>query len=120
MKKYLAFLLCAVFALGLFAGCGGDGTASGTDSDKTVSVSDDMFSKETVTFTENGGSKYRIVRPDAEATNAGAQYIFKQLKKITGSNVRTVSDKENGTDMYEIIVGNCDREETRLAKAYLE
>ena len=121
MKKLLAFLLCAVFALGLFAGCSGDDASSnGSNTDKTTSVSADMFSKETITFAENGSSKYRIVRPEDDATNAGAQYIFKQLKKITGSNVRTVSDKENGTDMYEIIVGNCDREETRLAKAYLE
>ncbi len=121
MKKLLAFLLCTVFALGLFAGCSGDDASSnGSNTDKTTSVSADMFSKETITFAENGGSKYRIVRPEDDATNAGAQYIFKQLKNLIGSNVRTVSDKENGTDMYEIIVGECDREETRLAKAYLE
>lgn len=121
MKKLLAFLLCVVFALGLFAGCGGDDTSSnGSNADGTTSVSADMFSKETITFTENGGSKYRIVRPENDVTNAGAQYIFKQLKNLTGSSVRTVSDMEDGADVYEIIVGECDREETRLAKAYLE
>ncbi len=123
MKKSIAILVCAILLFGMFVGCGSDGDTSSNVSQGSGdgTVTDGIFSKETVTFTNaDGGSKYRIVRPDDEATNAGAQYIFKQLKNITGVNVRTVSDKEDGSDMYEIIVGECDREETRLAKAYLE
>lgn len=119
MKRHIAFLLCLIFALGLFAGCGGDSDSGSGNADSSA-VSSDVFTKETITFTESGESKYRVVRPDNDVTNAGAQLVFKQLKNITKSNVHTVSDKEDGTDMYEIIVGNCDREETRIAKAYLE
>lgn len=123
MERKIALILALVIAVGLFAGCGKDNkveTASTSSYSDTTNVDDGIFSKQTVTFVENGECKYRVVRPDDEAMNEGAQIIFKQLKSITGSNVRNVLETEDGTDKYEIIVGECDREETRLAKTYLE
>ncbi|MBO5747008.1 MAG: glycoside hydrolase family 16 protein [Clostridia bacterium] len=120
MKRILSVLCILLLVFGLFAGCGKKEEVNGTASGGDVTANLEL-SKETVTFkNENGESKYRIVRPDNDITNAGAQYIFKQLKNITGSSVRSVSDAEDGTDLYEIIVGECDRPETKFAKMYLE
>lgn len=124
MKKYVALLLALIVVLGLFVGCGDNETASSDNvgsNDNITNVDDGIFSKDTVKLLESdNSSRYRVVRPDEDALNAGAQYIFKQLKNLIGANVKNVSDKEDGTDLYEIIVGECDRDETRLAKAYLE
>lgn len=122
MKRCIALFLTIILILGIFTGCGGSDKSSANSASgngQTV-VDSNSFSKDTVIFVENDSSRYRVVRPDDDPMNAGAQIVFKQLKTITGSNVRCVSDQEDGTDMYEVIVGDCDREETRLAKAYLE
>ncbi len=121
MKRILSVLCLVLLIFSLFVGCGkkgGDAQGSASGGDALAGLE---FSKETVTFkNDSGESKYRIVRPDNDVTNAGAQYIFKQLKNITGSSVRSVSDIEDGSDMYEILVGDCNRPETKFAKMYLE
>ena len=120
MKKVLSVLCIILLVFGLFVGCGKKEDEKGTASVGDVTAGLEL-SKETVIFkNENGESKYRVVRPDNDVTNAGAQYVFKQLKNITGSNVRSVSDAEDGSDMYEILVGDCNRPETKFAKMYLE
>ena len=120
MKRVLSVLLIFAVAFGLLAACGktaDDTISSGGD----VGIEGLELSTETVTFkTSSGESKYRVVRPDSDVDNLSSQYIFKQMKTKAGVNVKVVSDKEDGTDTYEILVGNCNRPETRFAKNYLD
>lgn len=121
MKRIFALLICLTLCLGLVVGCGDDSSSTSDNSAQSGTEVEGELSKETVVFTESDGSlRYRVVRPEDDALNAGAQYVFKQMKNLTGVNVRSVSDKEDGTDMYEILIGDCDRQETRFAKSYLE
>ena len=84
MKKVLSVLCIILLVFGLFVGCGKKEDEKGTASVGDVTAGLEL-SKETVIFkNENGESKYRVVRPDNDVTNAGAQYVFKQLKNITG------------------------------------
>lgn len=124
MKRILAIVFVLAVAVGAFAGCGsssGGNTGTGADTSSGPVVTDEIFSKEKVTYlTAEGDSVYRIVRADSDqGTTNAAQYLFKQIKNITGAGIRNVSDNEDGTDMYEILVGDTNRAETQQAKAYL-
>lgn len=124
MKKIFAILLLMAMVVGLFAGCGKDGGKS----DKTVSVedvvpaSDDIFTKDKVDFvTADGKSVYGIIRPekclDGESTSASK--IFKAMKSTLGAASKNTTDAEDGTDAYEILIGNTNRPETAEALKYL-
>lgn len=116
------FLLVLILTVGVLSACGkgsnGDNSAiQGADGN----LAGIELSKETVDFKNSDGTpKYRIVRPETDVNNASSQYIYKQMKKIMGTNVKVVSDKEDGNDIYEILVGDCNRAETRFAKNYLD
>ena len=123
MKRILAIVFALAIAVGTFAGCGkSSGSASTPDGTASTVVSDDIFSKEKVTFlNDDGSSVYRIVRPDGDADAlATSQYLFKKIKNSIGVSIKNVADTEDGTDVYEILVGNTNRTETQQAKEYLE
>ena len=119
MKRILAIVFALAIAVGTFAGCGkSGGSASTPGGTASTVVSDDIFSKEKVTFlNDDGSSVYLIVRPDGDADAlATSQYLFKQIKNSIGVNIKNVDDTEDGTDVYEILVGNTNRTETQQAK----
>ena len=123
MKRILAIAFALAIAVGTFAGCGkSGGSASTPGGTASTVVSDDIFSKEKVTFlNDDGSSVYRIVRPDGDADAlATSQYLFKKIKNSIGVSIKNVADTEDGTDVYEILVGNTNRTETQQAKEYLE
>ena len=121
MKRSLSLMLVLVLALGLMAGCGGSGDATASTGFGTVGTIDSAFSKEKVEFVKDNAAVYRLVRNDnSEATITAAQYLFKQMKDKLGASFRNVSDSEDGSDIYEILIGDVNRPEVKIAKDYLE
>lgn len=118
MKK-LTLLLSITMCLSLFAGCGSDG--SGTAS-TTSNTPEGIFSTDDISFIDkNGESVYRIIRPEQvsmdETANAG--YLFKQMKTSLNVNITNSLDTDDGTDTYEILVGDTNRPESSQAKQYM-
>lgn len=119
MKRLSALLLVIVLALGLMAGCGGDGdkdtASSGAQNGTVISTEDVKF------LDANGESVYRIIRPEFdESVIKPSQFLFQQMKEKFGVPVRTLFDDEDGTDAYEILLGNVNRPEVEQARQYLE
>ncbi|MBO5747191.1 MAG: family 16 glycosylhydrolase [Clostridia bacterium] len=112
--RIVCLVLIFVLALCVFAGCGG----SKSDSD-TGKAEDNIFSTDDVKFVDgNGESVYRIIRPDGGDSSA-AGIVFKQMKSTLGIVVKNVTDSTDGTDQYEILVGDTNRPESAKAKEYL-
>ena len=122
MKRFISLLLVLVLELGLMAGCGGDSNEGESVSNgSAVNVTGGAFSTEKVEFVKDNAAVYRLVRNDnSEATITAAQYLFKQMKDKLGANFRNVSDSEDGSDIYEILIGDVNRPEVKIAKDYLE
>lgn len=121
MKRLFSGLLMLCLLLGLFVGCGGEKTENNSSQTVSQKVDDGIFSTETVSYIDSDGeSVYRIVRPDGDSeisTVAGS--LFKKMKGLLGVNIKNVDDTEDGTDKYEILVGNTNRSETELVKNYI-
>ncbi len=122
MKRTVALLLAMSCMLCLFVGCGDKKQTASGSSNLTVSVSDDIFSIADVAYLDaDGSSIYRVIRPENgeldETTQAG--YVFKQMKSALSTSVRNVLDTEDGTDAYEVLIGNTNRAESAQAKDYL-
>ena len=120
-KKFLSLflVLCLTFGLLSLAGCGK--SSSGKDNSTAGGDNMNIISKEKVNFINSDGSSvYRIVRPqgDTEST-ATASFLFKQMKDGLGVGIKNVSDIEDGTDVYEVLVGNTNRVESTQALDYL-
>ena len=117
MKKILALTLCLLFAVTLFAGCGGD-----DGSGDTASSADGIISKADVVYVQNGDSVYTIIRPEENTDvdeTASASYLFKQMKGTLGVTVKNMADNTDGTDKYEILLGATNRPESKQALDYL-
>ncbi len=84
-------------------------------------VSDGASSTADVKFLdENNEAVYRIIRPDGnDDVNIMASLLFKQIKEKLGVSLKNVSDTEDGTDKYEILVGRTNRPESAQAREYL-
>lgn len=120
MKRFFSLLLLLCVTLGLFAGCGSKKPGDNTSQTASVKVDDGIFSTENVNFISEGESLYRIVRPEGDTEmSATAGALFKKMKTLLGVNVKNVADTEDGTDRYEILVGNTNRPETELVKNYI-
>ncbi len=120
MKRILALIFVLTLALGLFVGCSGDEKDNASTGSSTANV-DGIINTADVNFvTAEGDSVYRLIRPEGdEAATAVSQLLFKQLKDKLGTSVRNNSDSEDGTDVYEILIGNTNRPESKQAKEYL-
>ena len=118
MKRTIALIVALLMCLGLFMGCSGDDTASTGSS--SAGTSDGIFSTEDVKFTNDGDNTYTIIRP-ADDDNAAkkAAYLFKQIKEKIGVNMKNIDDKADGSDAYEILIGNTNRNESKQAMDYL-
>ena len=122
MKRIIALLAVLVLTLGLFAGCGGSGDKN-TDSNAGTNVGADAnaVTKDDVNFVQNGESVYRFTRADGvDGASKAAQFLFKQMRDKLGVSVRNSADTEDGTDLYEVLIGATNREESKKAAEYLK
>ena len=119
MKKVLILALALFMTLGLFAGCGSDDTQSaGSD---TASGSGDISTAKVIYKNEDGSAVYRIVRPDKGSNVSSLTVtIIRGMKETVGVSIKNVSDAEDGTDMYEILIGNTNRSESAQALEILK
>lgn len=125
MKKTLilrvaALMLCILFVC---SGCSGSKTTNNTSSTESKPVDNSLFSTEKVNYaTAEGDAVYRIVRPDGDKDITSiASSVRQSIKKDVGVNIKSVFDidTENGTDIYEILIGNTNRPESQQAIQYL-
>ncbi|MBO5746655.1 MAG: family 16 glycosylhydrolase [Clostridia bacterium] len=117
MKKVLSTVIALLLCLVLFAGCGG----GKKDDAASKPLGDGIFSTADVKFIdENGESVYEIIRGEVDSDGiAMGAYLFKRMKQVLGTSTKNVSDIEDGTDKYEILVGNTNRAESKQARQYL-
>ena len=126
MKKLFTVFLITVLLTSVFSGCQKDGSADSAGSSSPTSETDTVlngdFSTDDVTFLDaDGESHYNVVRPSGcsgEVTN-GASAIFRQIKSVCGVTAKNISDENDGSDSYEILVGETNRPESAIAKEYL-
>ncbi len=130
MKRLVCILMVLTLCFGLLVGCGGDNKVSGGSSNgggsngggSTASKVEVTISTEKINYlAADGTSTYRIVRPDGNsAMSTIAALVFKSLKETIGTSVRSILDSaEDGTDVYEILVGQTSRPESQMALDYL-
>lgn len=120
MKRAVAVLLLLAVVLGTLVGCV-ENAENGGASVSSEAVDMGAFSKDDITFiTADGESVYRIVRPDGDKElTATASLLYKQMKSKLDVQVINASDFDDGTDMYEILIGDTNRAETETAKKYI-
>ena len=140
MKRFLSLILVVFLAVGLLAACGKDSSDSGSTGSNASNGSngsadapqgdDGIFSTEDVKYADaNNESVYRVVHPefDSESLAWGettietkcATYVFKEIRSKVGVNIRNETDVKDGTDVYEILIGDTNRPETQKVKQYL-
>ncbi len=122
MKKALSILVVLVFVFGMLAGCGSKSDTekqnSGSSETSNIGMS---ISTEKVSYKDaDGASVYSIVRPEAdESTATKANFIYSKMKKALSINPKNTTDKDDGTDRYEILVGDTNRPESAAAMEIL-
>ena len=120
MKRILSLLLVAFLVLGLMSGCvNGNKVDNGKNDNVSNSV---VISKADVVFKDKSGdATYRIVRPEEGEFDevTFATILFKQFKSKIGISVKNSADNVEGTDTYEILLGNTNRPESKQALDYL-
>ncbi len=112
--KTLCLLLVFIMIFCLFAGCN-----KSKEPTLDATAGDKIFSSADINFTDSSGQAvYEIIRP-VEGDSSVPSYIFKQFKDKLGITVKSVPDKNDGTDKYEILVGLTNRPESATVKEYL-
>ena len=105
IKKIISALLLIAMLSMLFVGCGDNDNGASQTSSKT----DNILSTADVVFIDaDKESVYSIVRPENEELTLSAN-VFKQLKEKTGVVAKQTDDSSDGTDKYEILVGETNR-----------
>ena len=114
MKKIISLLLSMFLLVSLIA-CAGK--------DKPEDVVDDvqLSGQDVIYINEDGESVYRIVKPSEDSLEESkrAAYVFKQMKDKLGINAKNSFDDVDGTDAYEILIGNTNRPESKSALDHL-
>ncbi len=108
--------LAIFFTLGMFSGCGNNGT----DNSGSIGVDDGIFSIEDVIYIDKSGeSVYTIIRSDnGDSSTSGI--VFKAIKNNIGVNAKNTTDTSDGADKYEILIGDTNRPETAKVKEYFK
>ena len=119
MKRIICILMVLTLCFGLLIGCGGKKPADNSSTPATntglVITTDDVKY-----IAEDGSSVYRIIRPEGNTiVTPHAGNLFKKMKDGLGIGIKNFSDAEDGTDVYEILVGNTNRAESKAAIDYL-
>ncbi len=113
MKKIISLTLVLVLCLLEFCACSGNKTGRGE--------TNGIFSNKDVNFVdENGDSVYSIIRQEGnDASSENAVKVFKAMKSKIGISVKNSSDTNDGTDKFEILIGDTNRSESEKARNYL-
>lgn len=117
MKKtvrIMALLLILVFTVTMFGACGKKDESDASSKAAGLSTAD-------VNFIDSDGEPiYRIIKPEefTDAENNAARLVFNQYKTIHNVVPKNLTDAESD-DAAEIIVGNTNREETKVARESL-
>lgn len=119
MKKILSIFLVFLFSVGVLSGCGGTDTSENTGSTAVGQETSD-FSTDDVIYIENGSPRYTIIRPDDSELTVTASSVFKYMKdKLNVSVKNSMDTASDGTDEYEILIGNTNRPESKQAYDWL-
>ena len=114
-------LICLFFVLllCLFCGCSTEENKALANNDSSQAAG--VISRDDIMFLNaDNESVYRVVRPDGDFAVTGvAQYVCGRMRTLLGAKVRNTSDAEDGTDQYEILLGDSDRPEVEVAREYL-
>ena len=115
--RILTIILVFCLVTALFVGCGKGNNSSENliDVGKVISTADFSF------VDADEESTFRVIRPvesEGEITLA-ASSVFNAIKNQYGVSPRNVTDEEDPEDRAEIIIGETNREETKLAKQIL-
>ena len=120
MKRIICILMVLTISFGLLVGCGGDKKPNDSSSVSTGSTETTMTTDKIKYIAEDGSSVYRIVHPEGnEVVTPYADTLSKKMEEGLGVGIKNVSDIEDGTDVYEILVGNTNRAESQSAIDYL-
>lgn len=118
MKKVIALMFILLICLGAFAGCG-EGQNDSADNNSTSSTSETAFSTEDVIYLDGDNeSVYQIVSANG-SSKLLTSYLYKQMKGKLNTNIKNVTDEQDGSGVFEILVGETNRPETAFAKQYL-
>lgn len=122
VKKAAISVIILSILLALFSGCG-SGVSSTSSEDPGLTESG-IFSTADVVFTDSDGDpRYVIVRPDnasADITSAATE-VFSAMKTTLGLPSKNILDSvSDGSDAYEILIGETNRSESTAAKEYFE
>ena len=122
MKKLIAILLVLFVSLGMMAGCGGSSDENDNSTASQGGANAGALSKDDVVYINNGESVYTIIRPEEGKLEEGSRTsnIFKKMKDAIGVSLKNETDTTDGTDKYEILVGETNRPESKLALDYLK
>lgn len=120
MKRLLTLALAFLMLFCLFA-CGSDDTDSAASSNGDANGNGVLSTADVKYISDSGEAIYSIVRPEKPENNEGvvSGYVFKQFKNKLGINVKNNSDTVDGTDQYEILVGETNRPESTAAMNYM-
>ena len=124
MKRSLSFFVSLLLAFCVFAGCGGESNTDTNSEQGNISGTQHgsaTLSKEDVVFLDNGESRYAIIRPSDSAITPLAGIVLKSLKDKLNTSVKNSLDvNEECVDAYEILIGNTNRAESKIALDYLK
>lgn len=114
MKKIISVLFVLCLVLGVMAACGDT-----TDSSSNSSSGGNLSTEKVVYLNADGESIYNIVRPENSDYTSIATLLVKNMKDKLNTNIKNMMDTEDGTEKYEILIGNTNRPETETARQYL-
>ncbi len=120
MKRFFGILLVLVLSFGLLSACGSS-NGDTSSADNATNGQNGIFSTADVVFLDNGESRYTIVRPeDNTDVTSVSSVIFKSIKDKLNVSVKNTMDTSDGSDAYEILIGNTNRPESAQALEWLK
>ncbi len=110
IKRTLLLILSLCITVSLFA-CVGSNMELSAEAEKIVSAKEISF------INAEGKATFDIVRAEVDNETAGpvAVSIFKKYKELHKVTPKQLIDSTDNPDRREILIGNCDRDETKQA-----
>lgn len=112
---YLMFIL--LLTLGLNSAC----DDLNSDNQNISNLMSNLSTETVMLIDEEGQSKYQIIFPENSYMNEFdyAIKVSKQSKSNLGVTIKNSDDSFDGTDKFEILIGNTNRTESAVAKEIL-